>query len=88
MLVGLVLSGAIASSARLELRRQDAARFERLKERVFAAIDGRFRAVDQAIHGGRALVESTGELSNEQWARFVDSEWPFFEQGVVGLGYV
>ncbi|MGH7945185.1 MAG: PAS domain S-box protein, partial [Opitutaceae bacterium] len=45
-------------------------------------------AVDQAIHGGRALVESTGELSNEQWARFVDSEWPFFEQGVVGLGYV
>src|SRR5688572_14204879 len=88
LLFGLVLSAAIWFSTRLELSRQDTARFERLKERVLAAIDARFRAADQALHGGRALVESTGELSKEQWARFVDSEWPFFEQGVLGIGYV
>ena len=88
LLFGLVLSVALWISARLELSRQDTARFERLKERMLAAIDSRFRAADQALHGGRALIESTGELSNEQWARFVDSEWPFFEQGMLGIGYV
>src|SRR5688572_4415399 len=88
LLFGLALSVALGISTWLELKRQDIARFERLKERVLAAMDGRFRAADQAIHGGRALVESTGELSSAQWNRFIDGVWRFFERGVIGIGYV
>src|SRR5687768_7042135 len=88
LLGGLALSVIVAISVWTELKRQDSARFERLKERVFVAMDGRFRAAAQAVYGGRALVESTGDLSRAQWTRFVDSVWPFFERGVIGIGYV
>ena len=88
LFAGLALSVGVGVTTHLELERQDTARFERLKERVLATMEARFRAVDQAIHGGRALVESTGELSRAQWARFVDGVWPFFERGVIGIGYV
>jgi PAS domain S-box-containing protein len=88
LLTGLALSVAVALSARYQYRQQDAARFERLRDRVLAAIDGRFRSAEEAIHGGRALVESTQELSREQWSRFVNAVWPFFAKGVIGLGYI
>jgi PAS domain S-box-containing protein len=88
LLLSLGLSAAVWFSARVELKRQDAVRFERLEERMLAAIEGRFQAAEQAIYGGRALVESTDELSETQWARYVNSVWPFFDRGVVGLGYV
>src|SRR5688572_14652155 len=44
LLGGLALSVIVAISVWTELKRQDRARFERLKERVFVAMDGRFRA--------------------------------------------
>src|SRR5215207_3490640 len=86
--VSLAVTIVVSLSARLEMKRQDAARYERLRERVLSAIEGRFYAAEQAIHGGRALVQSTGDLSGAQWARYVDSVWPFFERGVIALGYV
>ena len=88
LVAGLSLSSAIWLSVRREVQRQDHARFERLKERVSDAIDARFLSAEQALFSGRALVESTPELSQRQWIRFVDSVWPFFDRGVVGLGYV
>ena len=63
LIAGLVLSGAIWYSVRDEIARQDAARFERLKERVLVAIDAPFQAVSQALSGGRVLVESGGDPS-------------------------
>ncbi len=86
--VGVLLSVAIWQSVSRELARQETARFDRLKERVLDGIEARFQAAEQALYGGRTLVESTGELSSSQWARYVDSVWPFFDQGVIGLGYV
>jgi PAS domain S-box-containing protein len=88
LVAGLLLSTAIWLSVRSELQRQDAARFERLKERVLAAIEARFKAAEQALHGGRTLVQSSGEVSHGQWTRYVDSAMPFFDRGVVGLGFV
>ncbi|MBI4621860.1 MAG: CHASE domain-containing protein [Verrucomicrobia bacterium] len=85
---GLVLSAAIWLSVRMELRRQDAARFERLQERVLAAIDARFHAAEQALHGGRTLVAASGEVSHARWTRYVDATMRFFDPGVVGLGFV
>jgi PAS domain S-box-containing protein len=86
--ISLAVTLIVWFSARLELKRQDAARFERLKERVVAAIEGRFSSAQQAIHGARALVQAgDGELPSAQWTRFVESVWPFFQRGVIGLGY-
>jgi PAS domain S-box-containing protein len=86
--LGLGLTAAIWLSAREELKNQEAARFGRLKENLLAAMNARFQAAEQALFGGRALVESTGELSPVQWSRYVDSVWPFFDRGVTGVGYV
>jgi PAS domain S-box-containing protein len=88
MLAGLALSAGVFLSVRMELQKQDAARFERLKERALAAIDARFQSAERTLYAGRALVESTPELSHAQWARFVTSVLPFFDHGVIGLGYV
>ena len=87
-IVGLGLSVILWASAQKEMERTDRARFERLKENVLAAIQGRFHAAEQAVYGGRALVESTGDVARGQWARYTESVWPFFERGVVGLGFV
>ncbi|HVS51362.1 MAG TPA: PAS domain S-box protein [Opitutaceae bacterium] len=74
-------------SVRIELQRQDAARFERLQERVLAALDGEFKAAEQALYGGRALIETSGDVPHALWERFVMSVSRYFDRGVVGLGY-
>ena len=88
LVAGLAVTAALWWWVREEVRRQDAQRFERLKERLLLAFAARFQAPELALYGGRALVESGGELSHPQWARFVASTSPFFDRGVVGLGYV
>src|SRR5476651_708172 len=79
---GLAISVASWNSVRIELRRQDAARFERLKERVIAAINARFQPAVQALYGGRTLVEAGGDLSPAQWRAFTESAGRFFDLGV------
>ncbi len=87
LMAGVASSVAAWLSMRIELQRQDGVRFERLQERVLMAIDARLKAAEQALFGGRSLVESTGALSGAQWARYVESVSPFLDQHVVGLGY-
>jgi len=90
----IVLAGGLALSfvgwalVRAQVRAQDEARFERLKERLLEAADNRFRSAEQALHGGRALTGATDNLPRAQWARFVESMTRFYDHGVVGLGYV
>ncbi|MDO8541876.1 MAG: PAS domain S-box protein [Opitutaceae bacterium] len=85
---GLAIAVVIWISVSRELQRQDAARFERLIERMEDDLEQKFRAAEQALHAGRSLIESTGEPSAAQWARLVDSLSPFFDPGVVGIGLV
>ena len=88
LLGGLAISVTSWLSVRIETRRQEDARFERLKERVGTAFEARFKAAEQALQAGRALIETTPVLPRAQWARFAESVAPFFDQGVVGIGYV
>jgi PAS domain S-box-containing protein len=85
---GLLLTWMLWYPVTLELQRQDGARFERLKERVLGAIDARFKAAEQALYSGRALLERRDAVSPADWMRFVDGQSAFFDYGVVGLGYV
>jgi PAS domain S-box-containing protein len=87
LLAGLAITVAAWMSVREVLRRQDAVRFDRLKERMLAAVEARFRSPQQALHGLRSLVESGAEVSHAQWARTVEGVSPFFDRHVVGLGY-
>ncbi len=85
---GFALASAVWVSVRTERRLQEATRFGRLRERILDGIQARFATAEQALYGGRTLVEATGELSELQWAHYVDSMERFFDRGVVGLGYV
>jgi PAS domain S-box-containing protein len=85
---GAVVATISWQATRRELRRQDAARFERLQERVLTAVNARFQAAVQSLYGGRALMESAAEVPAAQWAGFVASESRFFDRGVVGIGII
>ncbi len=87
VMAGIATSVAAWLSMRIELQRQDAVRFERLHERALAAVEMRLKAAEQALSGGRSMVESTGAVSGLQWARYVESVVPFLDERVVGLGY-
>ncbi len=85
---GVLVSLLGWQTTREVLRRQDEARFERLQERMLAAVNLRFQAAVEALYGGRAVVESHNELSAGEWAAFVGAMSRFFDRGVVGLGIV
>ena len=87
LMAGLVLTLAGWQAVRAELQRQDAARFERLKERVLAAVNARFLAAEEALQAARVLVATDGDPAPTLWAAFTESEGKFFDRGVVGLGY-
>jgi PAS domain S-box-containing protein len=88
LLAGLAITTLGWLSARRELSQQDEARFERLRERIRAAIDAQFHAAEQALAGGRALFAKTDAVPHAQWADYVSAMGPFLQRGVVGLGYV
>src|SRR5688500_16077248 len=87
--ISLAVTLIVWLTARLEVKRQDNVHYERLKERVLGAMERQFQSTDQALQGGRALVQnSDGELSSMQWSRYVDAVWPFLKRGAIGLGFV
>ena len=88
LVLGLVLSVSGWRAVTAETKRQDAARFERLKERVLAAINSRFLVASEALYGARAFVDSQNGLSQAEWAAYSRSVSRFFDPGVVGLGFV
>ncbi len=85
---GVLVSVVSWQATQRELRRQDEARFERLQERVLAAVNQRFQAAAEAIYGGRALIGSQRDVPAAQWADFVKAVSRFFDRGVVGIGIV
>ncbi len=88
LVTGLLVTLVVWRSMLAERDQQQMARFARVRDRVVDALLARFAAAEQALYGGRTLVESTEEVTTERWAHYVNSVLPFFDQGVVGLGYV
>ena len=84
--LGLVLSAVLFRQFQEHVQGENAARFQRLQERVFEAIDTRFGAAEHALFGARSLIAGDGTVPTAQWARYVDSVRPFFDRGVVGVG--
>jgi PAS domain S-box-containing protein len=84
---GLGFTIALALSIRADRQRDEAAGFQRAKERLIQAIESRFSSVEQALHGARVLVGAEGEPAAADWARYADALLPFLDRGVVGLGY-
>jgi PAS domain S-box-containing protein len=68
-----------------EVRRAEQARFDRLVERVFSTVRSRFDSAAQAVHGARALLESSEEVTPREWASYVDLLSPYLKSGMVGL---
>jgi PAS domain S-box-containing protein len=85
---GVVVSVVGWRSVKFVVAQQDAARFSRLKERVIAEIEDRFRTVEEAVVAGRSLLEAVPEPSHRRWANFVTEISPFLDSGVLGLGLV
>ena len=85
---GVIMSVIGWRSVRFVVAQQDAARFSRLKERVIAEIEDRFRTVEEAIVAGRSLLEVVPEPSHRRWANYVTEISPFLDSGVLGLGLV
>jgi signal transduction histidine kinase/CheY-like chemotaxis protein len=69
-------------------RRADAARLERLSERVLTEMAARMTAADRVLHGARAHIGTTGHITRATWAAYVAALQPSLPQGIVGLGYV
>jgi len=88
LVLGLVLSVTGWRAVTTETKKQDVARFERLKERVLAAINSRFLVASEALYGARAFVDAQTELSQADWEAYAHAVSRFFDPGVVGLGFV
>ena len=88
LVAGLMLSLAGWRLVRLEIRHQDEARFERLRERVLVAINERFQAVSEALYGGRSFVDVQSLLSQTEWKTYTQGVSRFLDRGVVGLGFI
>ena len=84
-MLGTFIATAMVRDA---VERRETARFERLQERMVGAIENRLRALEQALHSARVLVDTVGEPTPELWARHVSAVLQFFDPGVVGLGYL
>ncbi len=87
LIAGLLVTFAGWSALRKETRIQDEGRFERLKERVLAAVDTRFTAAAEALYASRAFVDVQTMLSQSEWQACERSVERFFDRGVVGLGF-
>ncbi len=88
LLLSLLLTALAWQVVSRQVQQAEASRFERLTERVMATVSGRFASATQAVHSARALLVASEDVSREEWAAYVRATSPFFNEGVVGLGYV
>lgn len=71
-----------------QVRESEQIRFQRLSERVLADTQSRFSSAAQAVYGVRAWLNAGGGVTAAQWSDYAVAMEPFFQKGVVGVGYV
>ncbi|HWA86960.1 MAG TPA: response regulator [Opitutus sp.] len=86
--VGAAISVGCWVVVRRRAARVDALRFERLNQRLVAAIDERFKAIEAALAAGRELLAADREPSYARWESFVAAIQPPLDNGVVRIGVV
>ncbi len=85
---GLVVTICCFRVERQIIGRSNDLRFERLQERVVAAVTGHFRSTEQALSVARTFAENSPELSHAGWKDFYSAQQAFLDRGILGLGYV
>ncbi len=89
LVVGLVLSVGSWQAVRETGRRESAAHFTHLADRVATAVRTRFEMAAQLARSAGAFLESQEEdLSQQEWAHYTSAIGRRFPRGVVGLSYV
>ncbi|MBI2516659.1 MAG: CHASE domain-containing protein [Opitutae bacterium] len=88
LVCGLILTLAAWWLASREVHRTEQARFDRLVERVVSVARSRFDSAAQAVHGARALLEASDDVTRREWATYVNALNPYLKSGMVGLGVV
>src|SRR5258708_18766125 len=91
--IGIVVSGWILSFllwslATRETRKSDESRFEHLSERVISTVKNRFVATEQALYGGRAILETGGKVTRKEWSNYVSGIRHFFKEDGPSFGYI
>jgi signal transduction histidine kinase/CheY-like chemotaxis protein len=71
-----------------QVRRAEAGRFERLADRVMTTVSARLSSATQVLHGARALIIASEDVTLADWQTYVSATSPYLNDGVVGVGYV
>ncbi|HEX2852463.1 MAG TPA: PAS domain S-box protein [Opitutaceae bacterium] len=88
LVVGFAVSLAAWGLVNREVQKSESARFDRRVGRLGREINDRFAIAGQALVGGRALMTLDPNLPPAAWADYVRAAGKFFEDEIVGLGYV
>jgi CHASE1-domain containing sensor protein len=85
---GFGLSSLGWKLAQRAAHQDDAARFERLCERVTETLHNRFLSTEQALYGARALLRASERVTPVQWSEYNRGVTPFAQHGMIAFGYV
>jgi PAS domain S-box-containing protein len=91
---GLVFVGGLGLSvfgwnlAQRAAHQDDAARFERLCERVTAELNRRLLSTDQALCGARAFLRASPRVTQAGWSEYFESVTPATQRYISAFGYV
>lgn len=86
--IGMVLTALAWNTVSRQVRESEQGRFQRLNDRVLADAEARFSSAVQAVYGARAWLAAGENATVAEWAAYAASMEPFFQRGVVGIGYV
>ncbi|HEY0945878.1 MAG TPA: response regulator [Opitutaceae bacterium] len=84
--VGVAVSVSAWWLLRVEWRASEAARFERLSERVAGVLRTRLELAAQVVRGARGYVSASVDVMPGEWTRYVAAVRGQMHDGIVGLG--
>ena len=85
---GLVVTCASAYLAHRATRKMEDTGFQRRVERVANTLAARIEGAGQAVHSAQAMLLAHGQIDRREWSVFCAAMEPYFQPGVVGLGFV
>jgi PAS domain S-box-containing protein len=85
---GFGLSALGWKLAQRAAHQNDAARFERLGERVTAELNRRLFSTEQALCGARALLRASERVTQAGWSEYFESVAPATQRYISTFGYV
>ncbi len=91
VLVGTVLLTVTAVAYKAtsdDAVRNEEARLFRLSERVLTQLKARVDSANEAVHGARAHLLTTGQVTHDSWTTYAAHVLPSVGPGIVGIGYV